>query len=330
MKNNDESRLDVKQFKLPIRSTDYFPDFFKGHLNKYIEYLAAYQSELKISGITMRDVTIMSSELGLCIDDYYEGKISDSHQHFEKAMAYFDAQLFSHFAEKELVVDGTMPLFRCRRIKEDFADKFELFHLPMERRDICGNSRFGIAGFPCLYLSTSVVLCLKELRAKADPNREKETAYSQMFVSCFKFTPVQSIKVIDFTLSWQEAMVEARTNPGYYFLYPMMFACSIRRAKDGMAFVPEYIVPQMFLQYLIKKNANQTKVIGLRYLPCYSDNTLRDIGNQYNYVFPIDSKTARKSAGYSERLMSVFRWTYPSKVSNYPTFAEAEQRLTQG
>lgn len=106
-----------------------------------------------------------------------------------------------------------------------------------------------------------------------------------------------------------------------------MFACSIRRAKDGTAFVPEYIIPQMLLQHLIEKNKGRDSVFGIRYIPCYSDSTLKAIGKEYNYVFPIDVKTAKAEEGYSEYLENSFKWTYPRKLSNYNSFFDAESDL---
>lgn len=316
-----------KKFSLPIKSKLYFPVFFQEHLNEYLEFLDTYKNDFKIDDVLFRKVDEMCLNLSKCIFSYYEGQVKISYDYFTKSLINFDQNLLSifNFNTDEKIEEN---LFRARKITEEIDSKFEIFHLPMELRTICGSSRFGIAGFPCLYLSTSIFLCLKELSARRDNNSIRDTEYTNMFISTFELRKrKETYKIIDLSLEWNQLLELGIHNANYFLLYPVMFACSIRRSKDASAFVPEYIIPQMLLQYLISKMESSTSVFGIKYRPCYSDPLLKDIGKEYNYVFPIDVSTAQQEEGYSQKLINSFKWIYPEKLILYQSLEIAERSL---
>lgn len=333
MQDHYKSKKYLDKFELPIRATDYFPKFYKEHLDDYLTYLNRFQDDLILGDSIITRIDEMCAKLIKCIEYYYEGKIGESHSYFKDSISMFDDSLLALFEKRDLELSNTVRLYRCRKMAEVPEDKNQLFHIPLELRDICDTSRFGVAGFPCLYLSTSIQLCLKELKARVDAKSTVETSYSNMYVSCFKFNPMSqyldSIKVIDLALNWSEVIDEGITNNKFFFLYPIMFSCSIRRAKDGKSFVPEYIIPQMLLRHLVSKNEEPRTVFGIRYIPCYSESTLKKIGYEYNYVFPIDSFTAKLESGYSTNLVNSFKWTFPQKLNSFNSFQNAQYMLEE-
>lgn len=172
--------------------------------------------------------------------------------------------------------------------------KKDIFHVPFENRNLVRNQRYSIAGLPCLYLGSSIWICWEEL---------DRPELNGCICSRFKFA--EETTILDFQLppaiAWDvftrvrnlsrgsdppQRIDEllARYNDNYvisYILYwPLIAASSIRVDSRIGAFFPQYIVPQLLLQWVTKEG----KVDGIRYF-----STRMAKMNHYvnvNYVFP--------------------------------------------
>lgn len=151
----------------------------------------------------------------------------------------------------------------------------QIFHVPFEQRHLVRNQRYSIAGLPCLYLGSSTWVCWEEL-GRPDLDR--------VFVSLFLFE--EDVNVLDFQFPPREAwgrfkqaqdelknstrhkshatefsaVYGPRFIEDYIRLWPLIAACSIKRGIEG-SFHPQYIVPQMLLQWV----CHREKVDGIRY-----------------------------------------------------------------
>jgi hypothetical protein len=173
--------------------------------------------------------------------------------------------------------------------------KKDIFHVPFEKRHLVSNQRYSIAGLPCLYLGSSTWICWEEL----DRPELNDCIFSK-----FKFA--EKTKILDFQLppanAWrfytyvqarsrssqqppQIGELQARYNEAFvisHILYwPLIAASSIRVDSRVGAFFPQYIVPQLLLQWVTKER----KVDGIRY---FSTRTPTQMNSQVNinYVFP--------------------------------------------
>lgn len=170
----------------------------------------------------------------------------------------------------------------------------DIFHVPFESRNLVSNQRYSIAGLPCLYLGSSTWICWEELD-RPDLNG--------CIFSKFKF--VERTTILDFQLpptnAWKiysgvVALSQSNLPPpriaelrgkydeafiiSYILYWPLIAASSIRVEARTGAFFPQYIVPQLLLQWVTKEH----KVDGIRY---FSTRTSPE--NYYvnvNYVFP--------------------------------------------
>lgn len=153
---------------------------------------------------------------------------------------------------------------RKREHESDFKlERKELFHIPYDKRNAASSERFSIAGYPCLYLSSQYEICWYEC------NKPDSFALAAFYVPQ---TIDDTIKLIDIG----EAMTplahnfycwfcNERNNDlelkeiGMYLVkqlvtYPLRMACSIIVSDPNSENKPEYIIPQMLMQWLMKDN----------------------------------------------------------------------------
>lgn len=203
-------------------------------------------------------------------------------------------------------------LYRIADTKGAYASRERLFHAPFQLRHHVGQHRYGIPGFPCLYLGGSLALCLEECRI------ESATLPG---VSIAEFGLRRKIRILDFgykpgalaLIAAGSAMRPRGANPSlerfvidYAICWPLIAASSIKVRHDGKPFVYEYIVPQMILQWVM----GEEECDGVRY---FSTRFLPDavgVRSTANYVFPAVHGSGPQT-GYSARLKAGFELTDP-------------------
>lgn len=173
--------------------------------------------------------------------------------------------------------------------------KKDIFHVPFENRNLVSNQRYSIAGLPCLYLGSSTWICWEELD-RPDLNG--------CIFSKFKFA--EKTKILDFQLPPANAWkiytnvrglshsgqtpprideLQARYNETFVvsqiLYWPLIAASSIRVDSRVGAFFPQYIIPQLILQWVTKER----KVDGIRYFSTRTATQMNFYVN-VNYVFP--------------------------------------------
>jgi hypothetical protein len=159
------------------------------------------------------------------------------------------------------------PAYRMRL--SDAPKRFsreDLFHIPFEERRRVTSKRFSIEGLPCLYLGHSTYVCWEEMG---------RAPFGSIYVAQFRFRPEVAVALLDFAyvpqfqgelLAFWNANGENRARLQAMLIaltvcWPLVAACAIHVREPGLAFKPEYIVPQLLLQWLTRETALQ----GIRY-----------------------------------------------------------------
>jgi len=213
---------------------------FKQFLEKLDSLNSFDDIEFSISSIKQRQNHLVS-QLRLAIDNYYDGKPAS-------ALAELENGLKSDLKNFETLLNvrefySESDFYRIRIHKENFpipSDNF--FHIPFELRGKIKTQRFSIPGFPSLYLGTSSYVCWEEL------NRPNLNDFQIV-----RLSNTQPIKVVD--LSPPKGM-DASSYEFYKYLmiWPLVFASSVRVRNYDDDFKPEYIIPQLLLQWVRKDN----------------------------------------------------------------------------
>lgn len=133
-----------------------------------------------------------------------------------------------------------------------------MYHIPFELRHKVGNERYGISGFPVLYLSASVYSCWEE-------TKRANLEFSN--VALFKST--QDLLFLDMTPPLERKSIDSST----LLSLPLILASRLTVRHPGEKNVPEYAIPQLVMECLIESrtggNISENTLVGIKYESIY-------------------------------------------------------------
>jgi hypothetical protein len=264
MKNVHET-INIMRAKLPLeRGNLPFIDALKLEFNSFIGLLEDTKMEdvdLNVSCIRYAKpkptkkrfinlVKMIQNTIIEIIQLYHEGFSGDAYKGLrallkhnrlmfgEKRYRYYELDdiLINSFSRKMNLEHSKF--YRMRISKNELHEQCELFHLPYTKRELVDSCRFSIQGYPCLYLGTSLDVCWKEIGRDVDHGE-------QIYAS--RFENNRGLVFIDLTIPGDIDMYDA-----YQFLvtYPFYLASLVKVRFPKAPFKPEYIIPQLLLQYV--------------------------------------------------------------------------------
>jgi hypothetical protein len=196
----------------------------------------------------------------------------------------------------------------------------ELFHVPFSKRQNVSNSRFSLAEFPSLYLSTMLPLAWQETGYPTKyyySEYQYEYGYDSLlenrdlskelqFISLYSPNEINfwgtSVKYNDFDL-WLTVIAR------YLKTYPLTLACSFVNSSGDTPYKQEYIIQQMLMQW-IQRNYDFAQ--GITYFTCIETSAVTEGWCAYNIALPALSPDEQ---GYSQKLQESFRWSKPIPYS---------------
>lgn len=275
------------------------------------------------------------------IKTYLNGKPSEAYQKFHKLFLGILMEnqftIYNTFYDPSILENktrvGRSKLFRARNVLENRVfDRNEIFHTPFKYRNKVATSRYSIAGYPSLYLSTSLELCLEELEYDLNPGRYICARFELSNVNKARIIEL-GIKPSDFfnikdekktkrqELISKSMLRNEETIKNYYIWFPLIIACSFIRINRKDPFAVEYIVPQLLMQSV--RNFSLTGVfLGVRYFSCASEYS-SELG--FNYVFPTNFDG--HSVDYCPVLSKSFLLTKPLFLNEYKSISICETAL---
>lgn len=187
--------------------------------------------------------------------------------------------------------------YRIRLHKENFPLEIDdFFHIPFEKRGLVKTQRFSIPGFPSLYLGASIYVCWEELNR---PN-----------INDFQAVRLESVRTLNLLDLAPPETGKARPEELYDYLmtWPLVMACSVKVRNYGDTFKPEYIIPQLLLQW-VRENE---QIDGISYQTTHMEfvNSLAE-GEFINIVLPVKDN---KSRGLCDTLKSKFKMTNATSI----------------
>ncbi len=318
-----EKLLSEKVFSFNNRKNEkaYFPDLIKELLTEYIEVLKAHPTfwdeffkihypgnylEFKEKNYFLFNIIGLSEGISECIESYFLGRVPYAYNCLERGLneiTYSTSKLFNEAINN--IEANKFNGFRIRTKPDDWDKSFrtdQMFHIPFELRHKVTTQRFSIPGHPSLYIGDSIYVCWEEL------NQPKlDYVYGSRFVN---EKPLKIIEIICKEMLAKRLANLSSTDYSselfrYLLTFPLNIACSIRTANRSANFKPEYIVPQLFLQFVSEK---KNDIDAISYYSTRVDTSkVADVGIS-NFVFP--SKTNEKS-GHCKILKDTFILTEP-------------------
>lgn len=184
--------------------------------------------------------------------------------------------------------------YRMRRIEDRRTNITydEMFHIPIDKRRLVTTQRYSTPGYPCLYLGKSIYTCWEEM------NRPR---MSDCWVSQLKNT--QEIYLLDLRVPSLQSFLDNFEN--YILLFPVIIACMLPVINSNDIYKPEYIIPQLLTEWIIKKGKD-----GIYYTSTHKNSDFDYPDDKYeNVAMPV--KDPIMSNRYCSKLKSVFKITQP-------------------
>lgn len=319
-------------------SIETFDHYLSGLFDSYFEAMGQIDDP-SIPGLNHAMPTIistskaLSSSLVLAVQNSLNGRTRQAHEEISRSLASVNWIPFRTVLQQP---DGSInlsdpfspylyaiqhpALYRIRSQRNDYEipDRGHIFHIPYEKRRIVSNQRYSIAGLPCLYLGSSLWICWEELG---------RPPFDNTWMS--RFDIIRPVTVIDLQFSphqlWRfyEALQEGTPRAisresenelktrfdiefikSYAAIWPLIAACSISRQQRIGSFVPEYIVPQLLLQWVTQEK----RVDGIRYFSMRTPTSGSHLLAHSNCVFP--ARTILQK-GFCPELTHMFSLTEP-------------------
>ena len=343
---------------LPIRWDGY--DFLQT-LNGLFDYYIKKLDLLPNNGYDVRvDSKVVKRACGYlskAVAHYLNGFPSKAYSSFKSAMNIFmdkPLKIYQKSAIEQFEdrrnhhnTDDSLKLFRVTAVGDNKPyGRERVFHTPYNLRSKVSTNRYSIAGYPSLYLGTSLELCCEETHI--NPRQDFALASIFKLERTLEYSNT-NIQVIELGVKPQDFLNNRRVNErferriesslldssnvraAYMLWYPLIAACSYIRVNKNDPFAAEYIIPQLLMQWVRSEIGSQQdaeneydQLIGIRYFSCAS-NKASDMG--FNYVFPTSGKQKSSSLPYCSVLAKSFYLSKPVYVHEFEYLYECERYL---
>jgi hypothetical protein len=280
--------------------------YLQSLFNEYKDLINRLENTFVFSlNITMQIETLCNAILNSIID-YYSGHPSKAFNKLAESLSSLEeegnlllssAQNIPHYLYRMRKTEGTNTAY----------ESDQMFHIPFNLRHLIATQRYSIPGLPCLYLGGSAYICWEEL---------ERPLLEQTQTSIISKID-DNLKVLDFGYRpsdyyerWS-SMICNRTNghltsdeleqmKSYLISWPLIAASSIQVNFRNGSFKPEYIIPQLLLQWITTK----PEYDGIRYFSVKEHAQENSLHLIHNYVFPVKSHDQKE--GYCSSLLRSF------------------------
>lgn len=307
MSKTNKKNFEDTLFDLPKNRDDskFYPQYLSDLYKGYLKIIKAFSGELKKGIDAEYDFIENQTRLVItAVDQYYKGFPAEAYQSLSQALDELYTKEYLPIETKEINSDRDS-FYRMRISDTPKLKKEELFHVPFQIREKVCSQRYSIPGLPCLYLGDSIYVCWEEI---GRPNIDK------LHVARFDLSE-SGFKMLDFNVSIKDLRKRhfpAKHTDGlmikglisYFCYWPILAACSIVVNKPEDIFKPEYIIPQLVLQWVVSSQ----KLDGILYRSNRIKNSKHNEGTFTNLVIPIKQSADK---GACSELRSKIKFTAP-------------------
>ncbi|WP_408895344.1 hypothetical protein [Paenibacillus taichungensis] len=290
--------------KLPKNQTDGsgFLEFIQRSLSEYCHLVKNLHPSVMNEDAT-KTISFLTDSIVSSVQSFLQGDPHESYSTLADCLKSIASMINN---SSEAFTNNIRTLYKMRTGGNTSYSSDEMFHIPFEKRGLVKTNRYSIPGFPCVYLGSSPLICWEEL-GRPDLN----TVQTSLFVTkenvnyidlstnpAFVYDHIKNFYIKNFGNQSGTDSYHLTINE-YLKIWHLIFSCSIRVKHVNDTFKPEYIFPQMLLQWVSKNNYD-----GIAYFSTKIDNySLMNNWIYKNYAFPVKSSEA---AGTGTILRSKF------------------------
>ena len=323
------------EYKLPIRwdGKDFYATLYK-HLKKYREDIEKHCDNADLRA------KVKAVCRGLCaaVDSSLRGYPEKAYKSFEGVMEILNKDpllINEEDVNKE-------PLYRVVDVgNAAVPNRQRIFHVPFSMRSEMQTRSIVYRDFPVFILahrlSCVVWSWAKTQRDYVCASRYELQTDDRVF-SCIIGTdqspPVfdnDEFRIFDVSMKPGKAIDKLcrddKEIAKYIQWYPLIASCSYIRAMRSAPYSAEYIIPQLFLQWV--RSEDEDAVVGIKYFSCVSAYA-SELGD--NYVFPTMGTPyhARKTiTDYCARLSHRFKLTVPRFLMDYKPILDCIKEMEE-
>lgn len=338
------------RFFLPIRWNGInFVETIEELYEKYLTELKKYatRGEPNEENIEIKTVKSCCGLITNAIKEYLNGFPSKAYSQFKKLMVQLTRYpLRIRYDRPYNQYNIPQDLFRVVCV-DDLApyNRDRLFHTPYNLRSKVATCRYSIAGYPSLYLGTSVALCCEEihhnpfnkfaLASRFEAEENQDYSNTEIDIIDLSVKPQlffeEYINEENYDFLFKKSFDFTYNKKAYILWYPLISACSYIRTSKLNPFAAEYIIPQLLMQWIRiemskAENDENDKLIGIKYFSCAS---IKASNMGFNYVFPTSGVQYSDEYPYCPVLMKTFRLTSPKFIHEYNNLYDCESQLVK-
>lgn len=216
---------------------------------RYKDMCAEYYAILK--SIKNKEIEDFFSDIRTCYINWIDAKPEHSLTRLNTLMTTYKMFDFSVYLDKNITY------FKGRR-SVDALSRYDMFHVPFNKRYLISNQRYSLTGQPIVYIGKSVIDVVKELGVTDLTN------FKISYIKCNK-----DLKLFDGRNNLFEKITEFNLNSLFsnyiniyskelFFKNILISICSFTRrniCKDS-SFCEEYVLPQLLSQLLKESKFN--------------------------------------------------------------------------
>lgn len=285
-----------------------------------------------LNGFPSNSYTAFNQVMGILMQNPLKIYGKNATEQFKKPKSYHDD-------------DDDLKLYRVVCVPDNKPyNRERVFHTPYNLRSKVSTCRYSIAGYPSLYLGTSLALCSEEINMDLHQTFALASVFKLERIFEYTNTKIQvielGVKPQDFIERKQESQYYNRlisrslldninVKSAYMLWYPLIAACSYIRINKKDPFAAEYIIPQLLMQWVRSQlcsciDGETDQLMGIRYFSCASIKA-SEMG--FNYVFPTSGKQKSSDLPYCSVLAKSFRLSKPVYIHEYDNIYDCQEFL---
>ncbi len=296
LKNIDEELYDHILWILSHRCEEYqneYNDNFRKVLEACLQEYMGLVKDVTIDLLFYAKVTYNCHYMNRIVKSYLQGRHSTAFAQLKNVLKSNTDLYVTEVLKEELFY--RMRLFDKRK----GLSRKDLFHIPISKKRIIKTQRYSAPGYPCLYLGKSIYDCWEEMNR---PNSEST------MISCFKIQ--ENLRVLDLRIPTLEEFFQETEK--YLQLFPFIIACGIPVRDSEDVYKPEYIVPQLILEWIIdNRYGNKDGLAGVYYSSANRNEDFYILDHEWdNLAIPVQDSLSDED--FCPKLKKMFVCTKPS------------------
>lgn len=311
-----EELLKDEIFELPLHQSknENFKTFITKKLNLFLKKVNSLdtgnihenKSHISTEFVKSTQKNIVKN-LILCIEEYYNGNPYEAYGRLNDVLRSDYKDLYAIINQK--VYNEHESFYRIRLSEKNYPfQRKDMFHIPFDLRNKVSTQRFSIPGFPSLYLGRTIYICWEELNR---PSIDK--------IQAIKYKNVKPIKLLDLTPPTRDCQ-DIDELYSFFMTFPLILCCSVKVKDTSDTFKPEYIIPQLLLQWI----RNNDVLDGIQYKSTHiTSKVFTENTELINIVLPVktskDKGTCKNLASYFES-SEVISWNLYQFATGGQTF----------